>query len=425
MVVNETSSIWRIARRLMPRDRTKLVVSLAFGALILMPPAHAQAPAAGQVGDDDLSPFYSWTDPVPDRPGRVLRSEPLPVEKGLAGAGEQFRVLYSSTSGLDGKPVAVSGAIFFPKGKPPEGGWPLMAWAHGTVGTADICAPSWAGRSERDKTYLNAWLGEGYAIVATDYEGLGMPGLHPYMATEPEAYGVLDSARAAIAGFGNVANKILIIGQSQGGSAAFATAALAPHYAPELKIKGTIATGIPYLSAKTAGVSGVPSDKVDPGIAYIFYLGLVAQQLDPTLEASRLFSAKALPVFEKARTTCIGGLEAAVVEADLTRQNTLQPDNKIAFQLLLPHLAYPTLKLEQPLFVGTGENDKDVSPVAQLALVKDACAAGTVVEAHFYAGLDHSGTVNASLQDSLPFARKVMRDEAIPPQCAPELEPAR
>jgi hypothetical protein len=29
---------------------------------------------------------------------------------------------------------------------------------HGTVGIADVCAPSWAGRSERDITYLNHWL---------------------------------------------------------------------------------------------------------------------------------------------------------------------------------------------------------------------------------------------------------------------------
>jgi hypothetical protein len=76
------------------------------------------------------------------------------------------------------------------------------------------------------------------------------------------------------------------------------------------------------------------------------------------------------------------------------------------------------------LFVGTGEIDKDVSPKGQLALVADACAAGTIVEAHLYAGLDHNGTVNASLKDSVPFARKVMQDVAITPQCAPEPQTA-
>jgi Secretory lipase len=410
-----------------PHRLIRAAIIAASAALIASPPglAMAQTPAnPGEVGDGGVSAFYVWTDDLPATPGRLLRSEALAPDKGLSGAGQQIRILYSSTSGIDGRPIVVSGAIFFPSGMPPEGGWPLVAWAHGTVGTADICAPSWAGRSERDRAYLNAWLAEGYAIVATDYEGLGTPDLHPYLATRPEAYGVLDSARAAIGGFHDIANKVLIIGQSQGAGAAFATAGLASQYAPELNIKGTIATGIPYISARTAGVSAVASDKVDPGIAYLFYLALLAQRLDPTLDAASLFTAKASPLFEKARTTCIYDLENAVVEAGLTRQNTLLPASAEAFRRLVPGLIYPTLKLEQPLFVGTGENDKDVSPVAQSALVKDACAAGTILEAHLYAGLDHSGTVNASLQDSIPFARKVMQGLAIDRHCEPQPQPA-
>jgi pimeloyl-ACP methyl ester carboxylesterase len=410
-----------------PRRLFRAGIVAGAAALMASQPglAMAQSPTApGEVGDGGVSAFYVWTEALPATAGRLLRSEPLAPDKGLRGAGEQIRILYSSRSGIDGEPIAVSGAIFFPSGKPPEGGWPLVAWAHGTVGTADRCAPSWAGRSERDRAYLNAWLAEGYAIVATDYEGLGTPGLHPYLATRPEAYGVLDSARAAIGGFPDIANKVLIIGQSQGAGAAFATAATAPQYAPELNIKGTIATGIPYISARTAGVSAIAPDKVDPGIAYLLYLGLLAQQLDPTLDAASLFTAKALPLFEKARTTCIHDLEDSVVEAGLTRQNSLLPASAEAFKRLVPRLVYATLKLEQPLFVGTGENDKDVSPVAQSALVKDACAAGTIVEAHLYAGLDHSGTVNGSLQDSIPFARKVMQGIAIDRHCEPQPQPA-
>jgi acetyl esterase/lipase len=126
---------------------------------------------------------------------------------------------------MDGKtPVTVSGAYFVPKGTPPDAGWPLVAWAHGTTGIADVCAPSWIPRSERDAGYLNTWLQQGFAVVATDYQGLGTPGPHPYLAVRPEAYSVLDSVRAVLKGFSNVANKIVVIGQSQGGGAAFATA---------------------------------------------------------------------------------------------------------------------------------------------------------------------------------------------------------
>jgi hypothetical protein len=59
--------------------------------------------------------------------------------------------------------------------------------------------------------------------------------------------------------------------------------------------------------------------------------------------------------------------------------------------------------LTAPLFVGAGENDRDVPVTRQLKLVTTACAAGTVVEAHVYRGLDHVQPVEASLKDAIPL----------------------
>ena len=88
----------------------------------------------------------------------------------------------------------------------------------------------------------------------------------------------------------------------------------------------------------------------------------------------------------------------------------------------MPAMAYEQFKLSGPVFMGIGAADKDVNPQTQLALVKQACAAGTVVEAHLYAGLDHSGTVNGSLPDSLPFVRRALAGEPITPRCDPQAE---
>jgi pimeloyl-ACP methyl ester carboxylesterase len=211
----------------------------------------AAAPISGPVlrGDGGVPGFYSWSGPLDQGPGKLLRTEPLPQDLVLAKAGIAVRLLYTSTDGLDGKtPIAVSGALFVPKGQAPAGGWPLLAWAHGTVGVADICAPSFAGRSQRDITYLNFWLSQGYAVVASDYQGLGTPGGHPYLAVRPEAYSVLDSIRAVQGGGFGLSKKVVLIGQSQGGGAAFGTAGYAPLYAPELEVLGTVATGTPYFS---------------------------------------------------------------------------------------------------------------------------------------------------------------------------------
>jgi hypothetical protein len=129
--------------------------------------AQVPAPDPSQ-GDGGVSTFYTWGGAIPDAPGKLLRSEPLDPALGLAAAGAQFRILYTSTDGIGGTArMVVSGAYFVPKGTPPEGGWKLLAWAHGTTGIADICAPSWNARSPLDAAYLNAWLNQGYAIVAT------------------------------------------------------------------------------------------------------------------------------------------------------------------------------------------------------------------------------------------------------------------
>jgi pimeloyl-ACP methyl ester carboxylesterase len=387
--------------------------------------AQVPAPDPSQ-GDGGVSAFYTWTGgDVPATPGQMLRTEPLDPALGLAMAGQQMRILYTSTDGTDGKtPIVVSGAYFAPKGAPPPGGWPLAAWAHGTTGVGDTCAPSWNRRSERDASYLNAWLQQGFAIVATDYQGLGTPGGHPYLAVRPEAYSVLDSVRAVLKSVPDVANRIIIIGQSQGGGAAFATAGLAPEYAPELGIRGSVATGVPYLrpAMLRPPEHPMPADQADPTVAYNLYIGIMMQQHDSSLTADQLVTERARPLFEEARTACVGKLFRDVLQAGLNRGNSLKPEYLTAFKAVLPNLEYTTLHLVQPLFVGTGEQDHDVPPASQLALVRDACAAGSVLDAHLYARLNHGETVNASLKDSIPFVRNLMADAPITPICEPVAE---
>jgi pimeloyl-ACP methyl ester carboxylesterase len=385
--------------------------------------AHVPAPDPSQ-GDGGVSPFYTWTGDVPDTPGQMLRTEPLDPTLGLGMAGQQFRILYSSTDGTDDKtPIAVSGAYFEPKGTMPAGGWPLLAWAHGTTGLADICAPSWNPRSKRDAHYLNAWLEHGYAIVATDYQGLGTPGPHPYLVVRPEAYSLLDSVRAVLKAFPQVANRIVVVGQSQGGGAAFATVGIASSYAPELDIRGGVATGVPFLEPGVLSTPAKPppTDQPDKTVAYDLYVGVMMQQ-SVAAKAEELVTPRALPLLEEARTACIGTLFRDVVNAGLNQGNALTPRYAEVFTTVLPRMEYSTVHLPRPLFVGTGEQDQDVPPSEQLTLVRDACAAGSIVEAHLYAGLTHSATVNASLRDSIPFVRKVMAGEPITPSCQPAPE---
>ena len=394
-----------------------MVVAASLSGLALM--ASAAPPGDSSQGDGGVSAFYSWTGDVPRQPGTLLRHEPLRKGLMLENASSGLRILHSSTDGIGGQaPVSVSGAVFLPKGTAPATGWPIVAWAHGTVGVADVCAPSWRGRSQRDIAYLNAWLEQGYAIVASDYQGLGTPGGHPYLAARPQAYSILDSVRAALNGLPGLANSVVVIGQSQGGGAAFAAAGYAPDYAPDINLRGTVATGVPFFS--TAGLAKLafrPGDMVDPTIAYTMLLMHLAQQVVPELDPVEYLTDQARAVYEMAKNECIVELFEATRIAALTRSSVFKKDPSPFLSQTYQYMTYPTLALRQPTFIGIGEKDRDVPPAMQLQLVKDSCAAGAPIQAHLYPGLSHSGAVNGSLPDSLPFVRQVMAGRSIASNC--------
>ena len=188
-----------------------------------------------------LPEFYAVPDPLPEgRPGDLITSEQVAVD-GLDGT--LWRVMYLSES-MAGEPIAVTGMIAVPDGAAPEGGWPVVTWAHGTTGIADTCAPS------LDPAALdplaNKLLAQGYVVTATDYEGMGTPGRHPYIAGESEGRGVLDIVKTAQQmPEVDAAAEYAIWGHSQGGHAALYAGEIAAEWAPDLELVGVVAGAPP------------------------------------------------------------------------------------------------------------------------------------------------------------------------------------
>lgn len=370
-------------------------------------------------GDIEGDRFYTSAPPLPDmaKAGTFVRAELLPAELSLSEAGRADRFIYVSTDGIDGKTLRiVSGAIFLPKTEKPEGGWPLIAWAHGTVGVADACAPSRNPRSERDAKYLNHWLSQGYAVVASDYQGLGTPGGHPYLATRPAAYSNLDAIRAVKTQDYGLSGKVVLVGQSQGGGGAFATAGHAETYAPEIDIRGTVATGTPYFTNDTAPAERDPN-QVSGIFAYSLYIMYLAEQVDSEFKIANYITEAARPVIETTRTQCLMAAWNQIEAEGLSEAKAFVKPPMPDLIKHFPLMAYESLKLKGPVFMGTGGKDADVPPPGQERLFKDACAAGTVIEHKVYPDLDHSGAVNGSLADSTPFVAKAFAGEAIAGNC--------
>ena len=174
--------------------------------------------------------------------GVLLSSTPI---AGAPSGASAFRIRYQSRA-VGGESNQVTGVIIVPKGTAPRDGRNIIAWAHGTSGVAESCAPSQSKALFGSIAGLNEMLAAGYAVVATDYAGLGTPGPHPSLVGNGSAYSVLDSIRAAREfGRGSIGNRYAVWGESQGGHAALWTSQFSRSYAPELELVGVAAAAPP------------------------------------------------------------------------------------------------------------------------------------------------------------------------------------
>jgi dienelactone hydrolase len=367
-------------------------------------------------GDSRLSDFYAAPDALPAA-GTLLRQEALSAGQSLDGAARNIRLLYSSTDGIGGADrIAVSGALFLPAGDAPKGGWPTVVWSHGTVGIGDVCAPSANPRSERDAAYLNSWLAEGYAVLASDYQGLGTPGAHPYMAARPMAYSTLDIIRAARSGGFGLSDTVLLAGQSQGAAAAIAAAGFAGSYAPDLDIAGLMVTGIPYFTDEivAASLGNADPDASDANLALSFYSLTMADEVDPDFDLDAILSERARPVVKQADRACVWDFIGATMQAGLTPRNSFTADYAAPMRTAFSQMTYPTVALDMPVFTGTGAADRVTPAPMQVAFVTQACAAGTSVVSEVYPDANHNAGLGASIPGAQAFAKTVLAGGALP-----------
>ena len=95
-------------------------------------------------------------------------------------------------------------------------------------GRARRCLPPSKSIRDNIPPYAGELANGNALVVATDYEGLGTPGEHTYLAGRPEGQAVLDSVRATakLPGAGRIGG-VVVAGQSQGRGAALFAAQLA------------------------------------------------------------------------------------------------------------------------------------------------------------------------------------------------------
>jgi hypothetical protein len=195
-------------------------------------------------------------------PGTVLAKQDLALPAELRPYAAAKRITYASTD-VRGGAISVTGLVITPKvGKKNK----TVAWAHGTTGLADICAPSthyevfWA----EAQAAVAELLRRGWTVAATDYAGLGTAQAHPYLNGYSEARAVIDSVKAARNLDPALTTSYAVDGHSQGGQAALFVGEIAASYDGPLVLRGVAA----LAPANSLDVLG-PLIPGEPGQGYL------------------------------------------------------------------------------------------------------------------------------------------------------------
>lgn len=202
-------------------------------------------PAAAPAQPKEMIP-----EPAKGEPGSLLSHEQIDTD--ITGA-RAWRVRYISRDVNDVAHEA-SGLVIAPSGSGENR--PIFTWCHGTTGLGDAGCPSAQPNPARELiTYfqpeatqqidygvpgLQGWIDDGWVVCATDYQGLGTPGMHQYTVNVTNARDAVYLARAVRNLDVGAGTALGCAGWSQGGGAAAAAAELDAADYGDLKLIGTV-----------------------------------------------------------------------------------------------------------------------------------------------------------------------------------------
>ncbi|RVW06769.1 lipase [Rhodococcus spongiicola] len=324
---------------------------------------------------------------------------PDPAERGLVVSAEPFigigllgqRILYRSTSGIDGSGTEVSGTVFAPPGQAPPGGWPVVTVGHPTTGLLDECAPSRAPDLLGSDGLVRDLLGHGFVVAVTDYQGLGTPGPHPYLEPITAAYNLIDVVRAARSLVPDTSPRWAAIGESQGGQASWAAAEQAAVYGEGLDFVGAASLSPP------ADLSPVVSDgPPNLSVPQQMFLPMLLDGLavaHPDLDASAYIHGPLLENRDVLRS-CTRDLlpQKLAIALSLTPADTAPRSNADVTRMRewLMQDALPQRPAAAPMLVVVSGLDELIQPDWTVDAVDRACALGDNIELRYRADDHHA-----------------------------------
>ena len=335
----------------------------------------------------------------PDALGAILSVEEIDfTDETIVG----WLVTYRSRS-VSGEPIQVTGNIVAPNSVATEPR-PVFSVAHGTTGMADMCAPSLAytGEDVELNALVQPLLDDGWVVAATDFEGMGGPGLHPYVVGASEAQGVFDIVRAAQTAPTLGADGPLIVwGHSQGGHAAMHASQLWQDIAPELNLVGVGAGAPPsqFPLLKAFLMDG----------AFQGYLVMVAAafaEVYDELSLETIVEPEYLPLVEELELGCTGhifDIFNPIPFADLTSVDDIFADPEWNARLIQNDTNQ--VPNQTPVVILHGDQDEQIPAISSQILLDQICAleGHEHIERILYEGHTHGSAPGAYWADLLAW----------------------
>ncbi|WP_197501958.1 lipase family protein [Mycobacterium sp. 1164985.4] len=330
------------------------------------------------------------TDDMAARGTVVSSSDRTPFDLSQLPPGTRAHTMvYRSVSGITGSPTEVSGAVFIPPGDPPPQGWPVIGYAHGTVGVTPDCGPTVDSRLLGDIIPIAIQLNLGYAVAYTDYAGLGKHAgssedaatSHAYLEPKSAAFNLIDAVRAARAVVPQLSPRWVALGSSQGGETAWAAAEYFAAYGQGTDLLGAAAL-VPTLDmsglVERAQTSTLTTDQMFLYPNVIEGLAAVDKTIDPdnylhgVLRDDKETLLACLPPASEGKEALAGSF----------LPSDAKPSTAIAASRLRERLtsyALPQQPTKVPLLVIYGGSDQTVPPEWTEVAMGRACARGDTI----------------------------------------------
>ncbi|MGZ8401091.1 MAG: alpha/beta fold hydrolase, partial [Methyloceanibacter sp.] len=266
---------------------------------------------------------------------------------------------------------------------------------------------------------LSNMLAQGYVVVATDYPGLGTPGIHPYLIGIGEGRAVLDSVRAARAlPDTGASDRFAVWGHSQGGHAALYTGQLAASYAPELKIVGVAAAApATYLAELFDADSATPTGKELTAMTIYSWSKLY------NTPASALVEPDATGAFEQMAHDCIESVPEfqAITDAEKPLQSVkflkANPTKTEPWQSVMLRNTPGQAPAGAPVLIAQGTADTTVRPQITKQFGEALCKQGAHVDFIWLNGVSHTFAARDSATQTLVWMGDRFRGAPPPSSC--------